>query len=305
MPRSLRTLIGSTLIARDGEIGEIKDAYFDDERWTIRHLVVHTGGWLTGRSVLLSPIAVKEILRGERRAVIVNLTREQVERAPDVDTARPVSRQMEQKLHDHYQWPYYWSGSEAWGIAPYPAALGVPFPVGMPRAPGAGGQGPVGRAEPGLEPPRADASPLEPGGSGGQASAEGDPHLRSAWEMRGYGIASTDGRFGHVEDFVFDERTWKLLYLVIDTVNWWPSKSVLLAPEWTRSISWLERRIEVALPQEAIRGAPEYDAAMPLTRDYEERLHRHYERTGYWAAPAGVRRAGEPAAAPKTERKAR
>lgn len=33
----------------DGDIGTIKEFYFDDRHWTIRYIVANTGNWLTGR----------------------------------------------------------------------------------------------------------------------------------------------------------------------------------------------------------------------------------------------------------------
>ena len=51
-------LTGYTISASDGEIGQVEDFYFDDQHWTVRYLVVDTGGWLVGRKVLISPISI-------------------------------------------------------------------------------------------------------------------------------------------------------------------------------------------------------------------------------------------------------
>lgn len=50
-------LLNLAVSASDGAIGNVKDLYFDDETWAIRHLVVETGSWLSSRKVLISPIA--------------------------------------------------------------------------------------------------------------------------------------------------------------------------------------------------------------------------------------------------------
>src|SRR4029450_4722150 len=55
MLRSIRQFYGDKLRASDGEIGLVKDFYFDDQNWTIRYLVADTGSWLPGRQGLLSP----------------------------------------------------------------------------------------------------------------------------------------------------------------------------------------------------------------------------------------------------------
>jgi hypothetical protein len=58
MKRSLKSLIGYTISATDGEIGKGKDFYFDDETWAIRYLILETGDWLFGRKVLISSQAL-------------------------------------------------------------------------------------------------------------------------------------------------------------------------------------------------------------------------------------------------------
>jgi len=58
MLRNAKELPGLTIRATNGEIGTVKEFYFDDETWAIRYLVVDTGGWLGGRLVLISPMSV-------------------------------------------------------------------------------------------------------------------------------------------------------------------------------------------------------------------------------------------------------
>jgi len=109
-----------------------------------------------------------------------------------------------------------------------------------------------------------------------------DPHLRSSHEVSGYHIEAADGDIGHVDDFVIDDETWAIRYLVIDTANWWPGKKVLVSPQWIERVSWRESKVFVNLPRETIKQSPEYTEESLLTRDYETRLHRHYNRQGYW-----------------------
>ena len=111
---SVKELMGFTLAATDGAIGEVQSCYFDDVHWTVRYLVVDTGRWLAGRKVLISPMSVRGVdTAGER--VLVHLTREQVKQSPDIDTHRPVSRQHEISVLQHYGFPTYWYGPYAWG----------------------------------------------------------------------------------------------------------------------------------------------------------------------------------------------
>ena len=66
---------------------------------------------------------------------------------------------------------------------------------------------------------------------------DGDPHRRSIAVVTGYHIHASDGQIGHVENFLIDDATWGIRYLVIDTRNWWPGKHVLVSPSgYYRSI---------------------------------------------------------------------
>lgn len=107
MKRNIKSLIGFTIGATDGEIGKVTEFYFDDETWTIRYLIVETGSWLFGRKVLISPIALLTP-DWENKIFPINLTKEQIKNSPDIDTERPVSRQQELDMYAHYPWGTYW-----------------------------------------------------------------------------------------------------------------------------------------------------------------------------------------------------
>jgi hypothetical protein len=111
-----------------------------------------------------------------------------------------------------------------------------------------------------------------------------DPHLRSTHDVSGHYIQATDGEIGHVEDFIIDDETWAIRYLIVDTRNWLPGKKVLIAPQWIDRVSWSESKVFIKFDREAIQHAPTYTEASLAARDYEIRLHRHYNRPGYWEA---------------------
>jgi hypothetical protein len=107
MLRNVSSLLGSTIRATDGDLGHVRDFLFDDRDWILRYLVVETGSWLSSRHVLISP-GVAEHPDWEQRLIPVRLTKDQVRNAPDVDTAKPVSRQHEVAMSRYYGWPAYW-----------------------------------------------------------------------------------------------------------------------------------------------------------------------------------------------------
>lgn len=114
MLRSIRDLQRFSVNATDGGIGHVDACYFDDERWTVRYLVVDTASWRLGRQVLISPLAVRQV-DWRTRTVSLNITRQQVRNSPDIDTERPVSRQREAEFLRYYHYPHYW-GTPGWTI---------------------------------------------------------------------------------------------------------------------------------------------------------------------------------------------
>ncbi len=109
-----------------------------------------------------------------------------------------------------------------------------------------------------------------------------DVHLRSAEEVRGYHVQGTDEPIGHVEDYIIDDVTWAVRYLVIDTNNWWFGKRVLVAPQWATRVDWSERNVYVDKTREAIKNSPEWNGTDAINREYEGRLYEHLEQTVYW-----------------------
>jgi hypothetical protein len=98
----------------------------------------------------------------------------------------------------------------------------------------------------------------------------------------GYSIRARDDEIGYVADFLLEDETWAIRYLAVDTGNWWPGKMVLVPTHWLQEVDWVSRTVGVDLDRETIRHAPDWDPDETLTREYEERLHGYYGRTGYW-----------------------
>jgi uncharacterized protein YrrD len=246
--RRTKDLSQYTIKAIDTDIGKVYDFYFDDEKWTIRYIVVETGIILSGRKVLISPLALLHPAWSPLH-LHVNLTWEQVESSPSIDLHKPVSRQCEAKHHRHFGWPAYWGGTNLWGSWPDPKGL-------------------------------ADASRDTAAPELQQAFT--DSHLQSTREVTGYHIKAGDGEIGHLEDFLFDDDSWEIRYAIVDTKNWWPGKKVLLRPQWISRLSWADREMCVNMSRETIRKAPEWKSDELLSREYELRLHQHYGYAPYW-----------------------
>ncbi len=242
-------LKGLVIRATDGELGTVEQLFFDDETWAIRYLIVDTGGWLSGRRVLISPLAIDHVDWPARR-LDVALTKRQVESSPDIDARQPVSRQHETAYSKYYGYSNYWGS-----FAPYAAGMAIPIPPTEAMA---------------------DRIPKAPV----------DSHLRSTDAVTSYRVEATDGEIGHIAGFVVDEDSWAIRYLEVATQNWWPGKKVLLSPAWIEQVSWKDSKVYVSLRRDIIKDAPVYVESMPITRQYEDRLYATYGRTPYWQQKA-------------------
>lgn len=252
MLRSLKELERYSVVATDGDLGSAVDFLVDDERWTVRYLVVETGHFLNGHRVLISPIFFRHADWATRRFHI-GLTREKIKGSPDVDVDKPVSRQHEQDYYGYYGYPYYWGYSGLWGAGASPGLL-APNKASEPR-------------------PTSPSTPT------------GDAHLRSVREILGYDIQGTDGSLGHVADLVVEDETWEVRYLVLDTNRWW-GRRVLLARQCASRVSWAQKRVSMNVSRAEIKASPAWDGTEAVNRAYESHLYDYYGRPVYWAGDA-------------------
>jgi len=259
MLRNTHELSKYTIAASDGNVGHAEDFYFDDEAWVIRYLVADTGSWLSGREVLISPIAIGAPQAADR-VLPVSLTRDQIEKSPTIDTRKPVSRQHETQYLGYYGYPYYWGGVGLWGGGLYPGLL-MPGPAGV-----------VATRHP-------DALDADKAGQ--------DVHLRSCKEVEGYHIHAADGDLGHVQGFLVEQETWAIRFLIVNTSNWWLGHEVLISPQWIHEVSWEERSVYATLTRAEIQAAPAYDPATTIDREHEIGIYDHYRSAGYWTSTNG------------------
>ncbi len=246
MKRRITTLTGFTIGGTDGEIGNVEDFYFDDETWTIRYLVVETGSWLSGRKVLLS---TKAIVKTDwaQETFDVDLNMEQIKNSPSIDTKKPVSRQHESELYNYYPWGnYYWGGST--GLI----GMNMSYPLATNQV--------------------TEAEKI----ASTENNSDADPHLRSCSAVTGYNIKAIDGEIGDVEDFIVNDTTWLIDFLLVNTGNWFPGKKVLIAPKMIKEISWQKSLFIVNATEEQVKYSPEYKPGDEVTESFEANLQNFY-----------------------------
>jgi sporulation protein YlmC with PRC-barrel domain len=231
MVQSIKQLYGNKLGASDGDIGHVKDFYFDDLSWAVRYLVVDTGNWLPRRQVLLAPHSLNG-LEQAAKVLRVNLTREQIESSPAIEQHKPVSRRYEEEYYKHYGWPYYWQGDALWGMSGFPILeqATTPLPVEQALLTANYGEG-------------------------------DDAHLRSMKAVKGYHVQARDGIIGHVCDFMMDPESWAIRQLVIKIGHRFSGKEVEMPVSKVDRISYEESAVCVNLTLEAVEQGFAHDLA--------------------------------------------
>ncbi len=218
--------------AKDGELGKIADFYFDEEFFILRYFVVNTESFLLRKLVLVSPISLHSIDK-DNKVVNLTLTKKELQDSPPFDSVETVSRQYEEAYNDYFAWPYYWSSPHsAWAIGPY----GVPWQY---------------YDQMGRETERNEERKKT-------IKAAQENVLQSAKEVRSYAVEGVDEKFGHIQGFVIDAQTLAIEYIVVDTINYLPSKLVLLKPEWVENISWHHQSMSFPFLKDKITSAPAY-----------------------------------------------
>jgi uncharacterized protein YrrD len=259
MKRSINSLSGYTIKGTDGEIGKVEEFYFDDHTSTIRYMVVKTGGWFSGKRVLISPEAFQKA-EWESKTFSVNLTLNEIKNSPDIDTEKPVSDQHEELMRRYYAWPSYY-GYRMYGLN----GLGMLNDIGW-------GYSEFGESA--VEKEIQEMKAIE--------HVNDNSHLRSTQEVIGYDIHATDGSIGEVEDFIVEDTTWKIHFLVVETGNWFSEKKVLISPMWIKNVKWQEQEITINHSKDEVKNSPEYDSSQPINDLYEHSLNDYYRKENYY-----------------------
>jgi uncharacterized protein YrrD len=232
--QNIQQLYGKKLGATDGDIGHVRDFYFDDKTWAIRYMVVDTASWLLGRQVLLTPHAFVNRALGrsdaDTDALRVNLTRQQIEDSPSIYSHRPVSRQQEEEYFRYYRWPTYWQDGGTLGLAS--------FPVVTP--------------------------PPEARSHHGHNQRE-DLHLRSTKTVAGYHLHATEGQIGTVSGFIVDGKNWTICEVVVETGYWYAGKMIRVLSKNIDRISYDDSTVFVNITMDDIRQTTKNDVTHAVT----------------------------------------
>src|SRR5690554_3437264 len=106
--------------------------------------------------------------------------------------------------------------------------------------------------------------------------------IRSINRLRRYDIAAREGSLGEVHAVFFDDQSWRVRYLVVDTGNWLPGRRVLVSPEAVERIDAENGKLALSLTKQEIRESPGVEADAPVSRQNEIALADHFRWPRYW-----------------------
>ena len=108
--------------------------------------------------------------------------------------------------------------------------------------------------------------------------------LRTAGDLKGVTIEAMDGDIGSVQDLYFDDRTWTVRYLVVDTGTWLPGRQVLISPFAFQPVPGASR-LRTSLTKEQIQKSPSIETDRPVDRQREVEFSKYYGYPCYWVGP--------------------
>ena len=112
--------------------------------------------------------------------------------------------------------------------------------------------------------------------------------IQASWGVLGsavYLFRATDGELGTVDQFYFDDETWAIRYLTVDTGGWLGGRRVLISPISVVHTDWPSRRLDVALTKKQVENSPDIDTHKPVSRQHEAAFLGYYGYPYYWGGP--------------------
>ncbi|MCM3399368.1 MULTISPECIES: PRC-barrel domain-containing protein [Oceanobacillus] len=206
--------------ATDGELGKIKDFYFDDRNWEIRYAIVDTRKWLPGRKVLLSPNSFIEVDE-TNESVNVEFDKLMIRNSPPVPENEDLTKDKENHLIDYFGWNSYTDNA----LPHAERGLLGTFPII------------------GLENER---PPEEPHLNRNGRYHEHDNYLRSEEETNDFKVHAKDGKIGRIVDMIYDTSQWIIEYIVVRS-----SKSIvenefyIFHTRQINTVDWFEKDLYI------------------------------------------------------------
>jgi len=101
--------------------------------------------------------------------------------------------------------------------------------------------------------------------------------------LTGSSVIATDGEMGSIRNFLFDDQSWTIRYLVVDVGSWLTRRAVVLAITAVEQPDWVKKTFHVHLTKEQVRHSPDVDTEKPVSRQQEIAMQEYFGWPIYWA----------------------
>ncbi|MBD3636241.1 MAG: PRC-barrel domain-containing protein [Crocinitomicaceae bacterium] len=250
MKLNLSDKLNYSVKTKDGKEGHVVDFLFDEEKWKIRYLEVDMGGLFTNQRVLV-PIELVSAGNWIDEVFKLSVTSKKLKKMPSIQSQQTVSRAMEAELAKHFKTEEYWGRRFIPSMAP--PSMGVPKMV---------------------------FEPLQSGRVPDKTVKEDDiqTNLRSFKEIQGYDVFTTSGKVGKVEDILIESKNMEIISIIIRAKYGLDySKSVIIATNWLKEISYVEQRIRISLHTDEVLSSPKFEESAPVN---EKEVVKKFDYTG-------------------------
>jgi hypothetical protein len=109
--------------------------------------------------------------------------------------------------------------------------------------------------------------------------------LRDSTQLKDFVIRATNGELGTVDQLYFDDETWAIRYLTVETGSWLGGRRVLISPISVVHTDWQTKRLDVALTKKQVERSPDINTHLPVSRQHEAAYFGYYGFPFYWGGP--------------------
>jgi hypothetical protein len=109
--------------------------------------------------------------------------------------------------------------------------------------------------------------------------------LRNAKDLHGFTIRATDGELGTLDQLYFDDETWAVRYLIVETGDWLVGRAVMISPISVVCTDWQAKRLDVELTKKQVANSPDTNTHKPVSRQHEAAYNQYYGYPAYWGGP--------------------
>lgn len=203
------TLTNLNIHATDGEIGKLKDLYFNDN-WELQFIIVDTRKWLPGKKALL-PFYVQEEINLEEEYIKVDRDKETIRQSPKAPEDNELISSYQGAVLDYFGWNSYKENAV----------------LDSDHGPVTTGDGKLQNTN----------VPPEPDLAAPDISTD---NLRSMEEFMSFKVHAKDGKIGIVDNIILTEDG-KIQYLVVNSNESYVENSLYLyRTDQVTSVDWFE-----------------------------------------------------------------